>query len=214
MTLPLNKFYSPNDFPDLAPELEIVLQHWDKGQYENRKWEYAMALHTLRTWEEMGSVIIPRLSRRLVDVGGAGSPFLSMAGNWHTTVVDPKVNIDLADYMTTRPCLADAVVCLSVLEHVDDLDRFVYHLSCLVAPGGLLFLTVDACDTHEPGWPADTYHFHWDRKRIFSDLRLRLLRQQFAARDFETFGEVDRLWNGPIENWGYSIASVAMVKKI
>ena len=30
------------------------------------------------------------------------------------------------------------MTCLSVLEHVDDLDRFLYHLGCLVAPGGRL----------------------------------------------------------------------------
>ena len=37
----------------------------------------------------------------------------------------------------------DLVFCISVLEHVDDVTEFLYHLGCLVAPGGLLFLTVD-----------------------------------------------------------------------
>jgi len=137
-------------------------------------------------------------------VGGAGSPFHRMVGG-SAIVVDPKEGMDLAAYLDTAPRLSHAVFCLSVLEHVDDLDRFCYHLGCLVAPGGLLFLTMD----HGTDLP-DQYHFHWDRKRIFDTKAWEQIREKCG--EFELFGGRDRTYHGN-QVYDFSICSLAMVKR-
>lgn len=223
MTLPLSKTLDPVDFIELAPELAVVDQHFTSAreQHPMRRWEYAMALRAAAT------VDFPRTKQiKFVDVGGAGSPFVHMLQQqgWIGTIVDPDAPIhtyqqfaawrgDLADYLVHRPCLTDAVFCLSVLEHVEDLDQFLYHLSCLVAPGGLLFLTMDVQEHMGP----DDKHFHWMRKRIFSPWEIQENyiyedKEDRPFRDFSPLGIVDPRWHGP-QVYDYSFASLALVKR-
>jgi SAM-dependent methyltransferase len=220
----LSTCYDPADYDHLVEELAIVDRIGIEGQHAARRWEYAIALRALRQWEgqQVDRLEIFRTWKVLVDVGGAGSNFcrLAMAEGWGPTItVDPRETVDLADYLLTqprRPALADAVVCLSVLEHVDDLDRFVYHLSCLVAPGGLLCLTVDYCDDDtRTGWPEDTAHFHWMRKRIFNRGQLERLRRDFRDLQLFDFGDAPVWQYGqPIEEgWGYTFASLILQKR-
>lgn len=209
MSLPLTKLANiQSDLSLLQDELDLVNICFHRGdpQHESRKWEYAMALRAIGQWEEthVGNW-------HLVDVGGAGSPFYTMVGpapscaSWK--VIDPawKDGQPLEGYCRAGAPLVDVVTCLSVLEHVDDLDHFCYLLGCLVAPGGLLFLTMD----HGTDLP-DEYHFHWDRKRIFDTKAWETLREKFG--EFTLFGGRDRTYHGN-QVYDFSIASLAMVKR-
>lgn len=206
MLAPLSRYLSLTDYDDLRPELAIVDRE-DLGSQASthRRWEYALALRALEA--------LPP-DARIVDVGGAGSPFHRMTRHRSGTaeVVDPQQpgGLTLAQYLQTCPRLADAVTCLSVLEHVDDLWDFCYHLSCLVRPGGLLVLTLDATDSAV----QDSFHFHWMRKRIFDRGDLQQLLRLFD--DLECRPESDPSWQfGPYPGafvYDYTFASLVLRK--
>lgn len=202
MTLPLTKTLHRDDLIQLELELAVVdAVGTDNQTPEARRWEYAMALRAFDTWGG-------RPTTEVADVGGAGSHFWKMLEVDNAYVIDPSEGESLDQYLhKDRPRLFPAVFCLSVLEHVDDLDQFLYHLGCLTAPGGLLFLTMDCWGKDGP----DTAHFHWMRKRIFSMLNWRNMRS--AVRDFDLLGEVDWAYHGDTLYGSYSVASLALVKR-
>lgn len=216
MSLPLTKCYDPADFAELAEELKSVEQYWEAAseQSEMRKWEYALALRAQADWFDQLGDFIPANWRRTFDVGGAGSPFSKMASD-DVYVIDPKEGASLQAHMNTDSRMAPQVYCLSVLEHLPpaDLDQFLYHLACLTAPGGLLFLTFDYHPTDGP----DTEHFHWMRERIFGPVSWQAIAATFvdvdADKPFRLLGEQDWAWHGPYQSWGYAAASVALVKR-
>lgn len=226
--LPLSKTLDPADFDQLTEELAIVDRHFtkDREQHPMRRWEYAMALRAISTWWATKRLNVPHA----IDVGGAGSPFWRMIDVDNVYVVDPDATTDLAHYVAGCPRLSPIVTCLSVIEHVDDLDRFLYHLGCLVAPGGLLFLTMDACNHERHALNVeDPHHFSWMRKRIFytgqrvdsSALHynspedwLGVLRT-FNNRDFTCLGGpegLDQTYHGP-QVYDYTFASLALIKR-
>lgn len=217
MTLPLSKTLDPADFAELEPELTIVNRHFtaEREQHSMRRWEYALALRAISQWH--GPHPWEKRTPSLVDVGGAGSPLWVMVQRdtvspWNVTRVDPEINVTLQTYLQTAPRLADVVTCISVIEHVEDLDQFCYHLACLVAPGGLLFLTVDCCDALGFTDPPDTYHFRWMRKRIFNRNTVWQLARTFLERDLTIVGRPDYSWHGP-QVYDYTFASLALVKR-
>lgn len=208
-----------------------------EGQHPIRAWEYSQALRALeRHIEEVcldpadpqpfeklmpltGSVA------NLCDVGGAGSNF------WKTLLpyttrdiirVDPagaggevgryqSFQLSLAAYvrLNGQTALFDAVFCLSVIEHVGDVQPFLDDLCALVRPGGLLVLT---CDTGPGTQLDDTYHFHWMRKWIASPGILDRLTAALQAKDFQPLGDVDFTYHGPTV-FDYTVASLAFVRK-
>lgn len=210
--LPLSKYLDPeHDLPRLAQELALVDQVFDAAspQHPMRRWEYAMALRAIKAWRvwSIGSVA--------ADVGGAGSPFakfVARAVDLPTTIIDPgEVDSEtLASYLYKELRLFPIVTCLSVLEHVDNLPQFLYHLSCLTAPGGLLILTVDACGCEHPG--DDPHHFHWMRRRVFTPKRLATLSVVLEDLHFSVYGSVDWAWHGA-HVYDYSFASLVLVKR-
>lgn len=220
MTLPLSKTLDLADYEELTEELQVVDRHFTSAseQHPARRWEYAMALRALKVWKDGKDY---RLPASIADVGGGGSPFASMVPVW-PLIIDPEVSFTLAHYVTTpwhsegetHPRLYQAVFCLSVLEHVDDPNQFLYHLSCLVAPGGLLFLTMDCCDCPRHGiGRADTHHFHWMRKRIFSIREWQSLLYEFRLNPpLSLLGDVDWSYHGD-HVYDYSFASLALVKR-
>lgn len=215
MTLALSKTADLADFDQLKDELEIVDTYFehDSPQHPLRKWEYALALHAYERWRYTASVGGP-----VYDVGGAGSPFYRMLDPYQVIVVDPKElhGEDLQTLLKGGCRLGSAVFCLSVLEHVEDLGQFAYHLSCLVAPGGLLFLTMDAQQSDG----LDRAHFHWMRKRIFGVRDWQRLADSFTGdviyshggRDFSLFGTVDWNYHGPTV-YDYTFASLCLQKR-
>lgn len=210
MTLPLTKTLDPADFVELAEELQVVDQHITKAaeQHPMRRWEYAMALRAHTEWAAKANI-----GGLLYDVGGAGSPFYWMIDPWQIVVIDPQEQHgqDLATFLHGGPRLGAAVFCLSVLEHVEDLNRFLYHLSCLVAPGGLLFLTMDYCD--QPMLASDIYHFHWMRRRIFTSYTMGdLVVGPLLSCGFTHLGEADLTYHGA-HVYDYSFCSLALVKR-
>jgi hypothetical protein len=213
MTLPLTKTLELSDFDALAEELQIVDRHFTSAseQHPMRRWEYALALRAQRQ--------MPYPAALVYDVGGAGSPFRYMADG-EIRVIDPNEpspnNYTLEQYVGGGTELGSQMFCLSVLEHVDDLDHFLYLLSCLVAPGGLLFLTMDAWDRET----ADTAHFHWMRKRIFNFPNdIGDLLDDLQDYGFATFGEIDDVYHGhqlgaPPNECSYTFASLCLRKRV
>lgn len=214
--IPLTKLADPGDYVELAEELQIV-DRWftsESEQHTMRRWEYAVAMHAYGRWCEGAQIGGP-----IYDVGGSGSPFYRMLDPWQMSIIDPKEQdgTDLALYLQTGARLGAAVFCLSVLEHIEhgQLDRFLYHLSCLVAPGGLLFLTMDY-DCTDPGVygaPVDHFHFHWMRKRIFNLYTLQaLVIGPLVHLGFNMLGDVD-LSPRPTTVYNYTFASLALIKR-
>jgi SAM-dependent methyltransferase len=238
----LTKTADERDYPELAEELAIVDQHFTAAseQHPMRRWEYALALRALQQWAKQYRRGAEYLS--FLDVGGAGSPFLYMPTNVilgpSITVLDPtlpssnylggvendpdtgflyyeKGSLEWYIYESGNVALFDGVFCLSVIEHVpdDDVDRFVYHLSSLVAPGGLLFLTMDACDhdRHALDVP-DPHHFSWMRSRIYGPQLRGELGMRFLQHHFQLFGGIDRTYHGPTV-YDYTFASLCLQKR-
>jgi SAM-dependent methyltransferase len=215
--LPLSKTLDPADFAQLSKELAIVDAHFtdEREQHPMRRWEYALALDALWRWRTQSH----REAAVIYDVGGAGSPFRWMSDG--VQVVDPdsaggitQHPYELRNFVTQGTELAAAVFCLSVLEHVDDLDQFLYQLGCLVAPGGLLFLTMDCCGDpgHQIACRRDDHHFHWMRKRIFTLSHWEYLSLNLKPYGFELFGEADWTFHGP-QVYDYTFASLALIKR-
>ena len=206
MSLALSKTLDPTDFDLLVPELAIVDEGFtsETEQHPMRRWEYAMALRAVETWGREPHVAY--------DIGGAGSPFAQILSNqigMNVRIIDPVLpgGRSVETFIGMNPAIADVVTCLSVLEHVDDLDRFLYHLGCLVAPGGLLFLTFDCWNQVGP----DTAHFHWDRKRIFTPHDWEEIYK--ALFGFYWLGERDYEYHGNHLYGSYSFASLALIKR-
>lgn len=220
MTLPLSKTLDPADVDQLGEELAIVDRHFTtaREQHPMRRWEYAMALRAQQTWDEHGfHHAYPQ--GPIFDVGGAGSPFWKMIDSDRCWIIDPAEGDDLEDYLRgVEPRLGAEVYCLSVLEHVEDLDQFMYHLACLVAPGGLLFLTMDACGcpSHaadvEVGDPPDQHHFHWMRRRMFGQADRRWVAERLLHREFQWLGAREDAYHGD-HVYDYSFASLALIKR-
>lgn len=171
-----------------------------------------MAIRAQNAWWDTSNLLRHR-NTTVIDVGGAGSPFWKMIGG-DVFVVDPKENETLEDHILDAD-LASQVFCLSVIEHVEDLPRFLYHLGCLVAPGGLLFLTTDCREEERPGdplFPVDDRHFNWDRRRIFTPGSLQWVRGTLSDSHFTPLGDLDLTYTQPFENWGYTVASLCLSK--
>jgi hypothetical protein len=209
--IPLTKTLDPADRAELTAELAVVDQHFTKDapQHPLRRWEYALALRAHDQWAATAQIGGP-----IYDVGGSGSPFYRMLDPYQVRVVDPKElhGEDLARFLQGSPRLGAAVFCLSVIEHVADLDRFLYHLACLTAPGGLLFLTMDFGDTtgHHPLSDPDPFHFHWMRRRIFTRTSWYALGLDLPR--FDLFGEADWAYHGA-HVYDYTFASLALQKR-
>ena len=205
----LSRTLDPKDYDQLGEELKVVDRGGTEGQHEHRRWEYALALHAIWRWLNARD---RRSPRGVYDVGGAGSNLGHMLSDWTgqaVCIIDPANHgLPLDEYLTFEPQLADVVTCVSVIEHIEDLDRFLYHLSCLVAPGGLLFLTFDYWNRCGP----DTAENRDLRKRLFCPKSYAQLRNQLTPLHLTTFGGVDPTWHGP-QVFDYSFASLVLEKR-
>lgn len=210
--LPLSKTLDPRDFDQLTAELTLVDRFFraDAPQHPLRRWEYAMALHACWAWQPRG--------RRTytLDIGGAGSPFWRMLKDDPATgvlTIDPALagGMTFERYRAQAPEPVDAIFALSVLEHADDLLGLLAALTTGVKRGGLVFLTMDYCDS-EAVPPVDRYHFAWMRKRIFNRAAVEHLLELLALGGLEPTGPTDYTWHGP-HVYDYTFASLALVKR-
>lgn len=181
-------------------------------QHEARRWEYAMGLEAALRW---GVDLTLSENSRMVDVGGAGSPLATMLRSlfpqFSIAVVDPELGEDLGHFADRVGAgWVDAAFCISTIEHVEDMEDFIADLTHIVAPSGLLFLTMDIWD-RRPEEP-DTAHFHWMRKRIFTPESWLWLAAQFHQRGFDLCGDADWKYHGDQLYGSYSFASLALRK--
>ena len=211
MTFPLTKSWNPADLIlDLNAEAVVVTTAFRMAspQHEMRRWEYAMALRAIIRWEVVSQHPIRPLT--CYDVGGAGSPFWRMVP-YQVQIIDPAAEEGqtLAAFVATQPPKRRIVTCLSVLEHIVNLDPFLADLAALVLPGGLLFLTFD----YQPDDALDQKMFHWMRQRIFTPMSWRRLVDDFRELGFDLFEGEDWTFHAGWENWGYCPASLALRKR-
>jgi Methyltransferase domain len=207
----LSRTLDPSDYEHFTEELKVVDGYAGGLPHTHRRWEYALALHAIWRWKQARRV---HIEDPIYDVGGgSGSTLHHMLGEWtdcEVRIVDPTVDGSgpLEEWATGGTTLADVVTCISVIEHVPDLDRFIYHLSCLVAPGGLLVLTMDYWNRCGP----DTASNHPLRQRIFCPKTYAALRTSVVPLQLTTFGGVDPTWHGA-HVWDYTFASLVLEKR-
>jgi hypothetical protein len=209
----LSRTLRPEDYTSLDRELTLVTGYDLGDAHPQRRWVYALALHAVARWRAAAARGGRAVRSPLYDVGGHGSLFYQMLGDWTGTrpiVVDPAHRTArLEEFVTSGVQLADVVTGLSVLEHVDEVDRFLYYLACLVAPGGLLVLVVDYWNT----CGKDTAAGHQHRKRIFCPKRYAALRATALSLQLQPFGGVDLGYHGP-QVHDYTYASLVLEKRV
>jgi SAM-dependent methyltransferase len=95
----------------------------------------------------------------------------------------------------------DVCICISVIEHGVDLDRFFHEVARITRPGGRLFLTFDYWERSLPSNPAfKVYGLPW---HVFSkDDVKEFLSMANSAGFKETSSEVDLSCSGPCVFWG------------
>ncbi len=175
-----NKSLHPDDYND--PDIEMYGDIFDSLrtsvpssiQHKHRRWEHCMAMAAIDHYID---IIGQRFPRCILEVGSGGSLFAAMCSykEYCIDVIDPDITaIRLADKQGTIgtrhndymdeifPYKYDAVVCLSVLEHIKDDLSFFKKL--LRDTRYLLFLTVD--------FSSDGRVFSKDHLRTYSPTAL------------------------------------------
>lgn len=178
----LSRTLDADDYTVLQPQLAIVGDEWMAGQHPHRRWEKALALLAARRWRERGGY---------EDLGFERDEVTNPA--WEASPGLP---------------LAAIVAAPSILTRAVDPDQLLYHLSCAVAPGGLLVLTFEFWNR----CGQDLARNHEFRKRIYCPKLYAALRQQAAALQLTPFGGVDPTWHGPRIH-DYSFASLVLEKR-
>jgi hypothetical protein len=209
----LNKSLHSNDYLNNAiADYMGVFRHVlnnvpGRVQHQHRRWEHCMALTAMERY---------RIDY-VLEVGSGGSYFAPMAvhEDYNVTVIDPDDTVNMAhnqsdkilvlqqDFMTYETDIHyDAVVCLSVLEHVDD-DFDFFEKICNTAET-MIFLTVD--------FSMDGSRFSKDHLRTYSPDRLWELTEIGEMYNFELTDEPEWINNGQ-RVYRYNFASLCMVKQ-
>lgn len=218
------------DAEQLGPYLQAVDAHPEAlaGQHAIRRWEYAMALYTIREWTLAStSPGHDRAALQICDVGGAGSNFwqvLTDVTRDDIIVVDDRLEtLPIGQVLGVRVTIEEAaagvspqvregkfdlLTCISVIEHVEEVRKFCRACHHLLRPGGLFFLTADYWDVDG----ADTAHYHWMRKRIYNVDRVRRLLEDCRTLGFRSMGLADWAYHGP-QLYDYSVCSLALLKR-
>jgi len=84
-------------------------------------------------------------------------------------VTDPRADIRLADAREVEGRF-DLIVCMNVLEHIEDDQAALRHIWNLVVPGGTLFLLVPAHQALFTPFDAESGHFRRYNKRQMRSL--------------------------------------------
>jgi ubiquinone/menaquinone biosynthesis C-methylase UbiE len=194
--------------------IEVLCHVPVRLEHQHRKWEYGLALKTLRA----------NKCKTILDVGGGGSMFAPAAAwiDMAVTQIDPGdfsswsaaqsahihkpmkyITARLEDVAVDRTY--DGVTCLSVLEHIEEDQPFLKKLMRFVKPGGLLFLTVDF---HPDGRQHSAGHLRtYNREGIARLIKLA------AKAGFVPYGQTpDYKWMGP-QVYDYSFGALALWRR-
>lgn len=213
----LSKTLHPEDFcPEMAA-VDIMRETLDglplRFEHKMRTWEYGLAAHAIKLSG----------AQTILDVGGGGSvlaPTLASAG-LDVTVVDPdncaywverhniriskKIKYHQMFFEQFSHALFDAVLCISVIEHVPVDLTFFHRLCAFVADDGILFLTTDFSPS---GLPKCPHHL-----RTYNESRLLDLARIAQGYGFIFFyGAPDYSGKGEYVN-DYNFASLALFKQ-
>lgn len=194
-------------FNDLRGDIPASIQH------PHRKWEYCIALaavdYGLKDW-----------CVDLLEVGSGGSLFAPLAVRlgYDVVIVDPEDSVQLAARQDStikivqedffefetgdKINLHDAVVCLSVIEHVENDIEFFQKL--LKHTHRILFLTTDFSMTGEQFVP---HHL-----RTYSPHDLQNLTDIANSMGFVLLDEPQWIDNGS-RVFDYNFASLCLVRK-
>lgn len=150
-----------NKFPSLKKLSMYYEKHFSyKDGLANEKVirkRSATILHKIKT-------IVPT-AKTICDVGSGYGFFLDEAKKkkYNAVGVEPSVQLanaasknynvvvytkELQDYVKIKKAQFDVVTCIHVIEHVQNLKRFVTDLWKLVKPGGILYIETPNSDSH------------------------------------------------------------------
>jgi hypothetical protein len=202
----LSRTLDPSDEAYFEDEHRVLTQYALDRAPLQRRWEYGLALHAIARWTEREQ----RPPQWPIYLLGGEEPFAQAVISWTDSGLMGMSTVEAANGLraVAGSPLADVILALSLLEHVHDLDASVYTLSCLVAPGGLLVLTV-------PYWPRcgpDRAAGWRERQRIFCPQTYAQLRTQLAGFLLTTFGGLDPAFHG-VSRDDYTIASLVLEKR-
>jgi SAM-dependent methyltransferase len=219
----LCKTLSPDDYhtdlKESAMAIDRALTQLGKGlPHEHRLWEYAIADQTIRyvvaKKSERAGTGNPINPITVLDVGGGRGPLAAALDSLGciVTVVDPVLD-DYENGMcistirgTTADIIAgskrqwDVVLCVSVLEHVDDPYAVCHDIAQLAREA--VVITVD--------FHPDAKPFFHDQKQIFNENMLRNLKER-CFPGWWLADPVDYEDRGTFVNNRYNFASLVLV---
>ncbi|MCX6811658.1 MAG: class I SAM-dependent methyltransferase, partial [Candidatus Berkelbacteria bacterium] len=170
----------------------------------SRGWEYPFACHPLRQWREM---LPPEPHPRVIDLGSGVTFFPFSVAQLGCRVIcadiDPICATDIAravkavstapgsvdfrkvdgEHLPFNDDEADAIYCISVLEHITAFKQTVAEMARVLKPGGLLVLTIDLDLRSDSELGVNDYH----------RLRAELARHFTQAQPEETVHPMDML---------------------
>lgn len=114
--------------------------------------------------------------------------------------IQPGPEVDIvcgAEYLDAHfgPIKFDIVLCLEVLEHVEDWRRVVNNLKLLVAPGGHLVITTRTPGYPPHGYPDDFWRYEKEHfQQIFADLNIWKLDVDKEAKGIYLVAQKPYIW--------------------
>lgn len=126
--------------------------------------------------------------------------------------IDPMINYDLDTFMTKPTTVKnsfDIIFSTSVIEHVEEDEKFVLQIASLLKKGGVAVLTADYLDTYKSGDPKPIVDFRLYTQKDFKERLLSKL------KDCELIDEPQ--WDCPnpdfwYEGVNYTFASLVFKK--
>jgi SAM-dependent methyltransferase len=127
--------------------------------------------------------------------------------------IDPVLNYDLSTFLTKPGVMEnkyDIIFSTSVIEHVEDDNKFVSEITEILKPGGFAILTCDYKQDYKPGDKIPRVDFRFYTREDLSE------RLPSHMKDCSIYGEYN--WNCPqpdfwFENINYTFAGFVMQKK-
>ncbi len=210
----LSKTLELSDYEDLGQYSQYVRSMWhlpSRREHQHRQWEYSITCAALDKYDV----------ETAVDVGGGGSllaPILTLAGvevlqvdpadnEWlisaQQLMIERKLPYEMERFENWHPdTMYDAVLCISVLEHVpDDMAMFRKLMS---HAGKVVVITVDFSPT---GQPVIAGHIRTYNEEMMEGFIAIASEEGFTPAG----GEYD--YSKPGDHvYGYNFASLVLVK--